>query len=79
MEVCIGIFPGPSEPFRTRQQVGSGGTFFSYTNDPHPAAKGEHYARNAQIYCGVATWGEGIEWPDPLGRNAAIDRTEVLS
>ena len=79
MAVCFGIFPNPSGPFRTRQRVGFGGTFFSFINDPHPASKSEHYARNAQIYCEGATWSKEIKWPDPRGGDAAKDSTEVLS
>ncbi len=66
-------------PFRTSHHVGFSDAIFSDIYDTHPTAKGEHYARNAQIYCGVATSSKGIKWPDPLGGDAALDCTEIMS
>jgi hypothetical protein len=79
MAVYLCIFPSLLPPLRTRHRFGSGTTFLSCINNPHPASEGEHYAQNTQIYCEGATWSKEIRWRDPRGENAAIDRTGILS
>lgn len=79
MEVYFGISSSLLSPFRTNHHVGFSDPILSYINDPHSAFKGEHYARNAQRYCGGATSIKGIECSDPRIRDATLDRLEVLS
>lgn len=78
MAIYFPIYFSICVSFLISRHVGCSGAFFSFTNDPHPAFRGEHYARNAQIKSETATLIGGAMWPDPRERDAATHRSELL-